>query len=306
MSTNEPAVSDLTTAPLSSQSESFCDVFAMIQSYLCLLTDLSDRAPPSPGLIKLYSYRTGTLEFDTQLLEQKYINLMTTAPTTTAVRLLQRFAQSAISYNLTTLYRLLTSTLVTDITRGFGDDGALSPQMVLSLATFAKSSSGLSRPREDIESDLSALVQILAYPPVRMHSPVSASRAILRSIDMFDRIVNTLRFHDVWERRIFLTQLVRVIFYIGCHYYHFDIVRFYNDMVHHKHDSRLKITDLTLAAVPFDPTLIYACADDTSSVSRWGVCYVQRLESVLMPLGGVKYAATLSVEAPGHKGAPYV
>ena len=54
----------------------FHDVFHLIHAYIELLKNIPENAAPEKGLIKLYSYRTGSLSLDTTVLESTYRTLL--------------------------------------------------------------------------------------------------------------------------------------------------------------------------------------------------------------------------------------
>ena len=288
----------------------FHDIFHLVHAYIDLLGHLGARAVPECGLIKLYGYRTGTLELDSTLVEQTYrATLATNIAQQTQLR---NFALSSIAYNIQLLYQLITNTMTRDITKGFGDDNCLSSELIHGLNQFSKLQNqfGAEVParyneRVDRENNIEAIVHSCHYNAIysRTSSGVSSSQEILRLFNVLDKIVRvgiTLPPDVPGHTR--LLNALKIVFYIGCRYYHLNLLRFSDEIIKRSYDRVLNITDLTLAAIPFDPMLIVSCSDETSSISRWGIEYVQNLEAVLLYFGGVRYAATFNVEANGNKG----
>ncbi len=287
----------------------FQNMFALVHTYLGMVTDLAD-SPPGPGLIKLYSYRMGTLDFSgSRTLETAYLQRYSAMRTSTQTAVLLAFAHSLIAYNVTTLYQVLANTLADDITRGFGTDRCLNVETVHAINKFAQFHNNTEvNWRNQRNDDLSALVQTTQFNAVYPQDggSTSATQAILRVLDVFDRLAGS-GFYNQWflqakERRDRLIQTLRVVFNLGCAYYKLNTLRFSDEITKRSYDRALNISDLTLAAIPFDPTLVYTCSDEGSSISRWGLEYVQAMETVLLDLGGVRYAATLAVDASHNEG----
>ena len=185
----------------------------------------------------------------------------------------------------------------------FGDDKCLSSEVVHALNQFSKLQGQVLDSRYVQRDDgLIALVNTCHYNAIYRHDGVSSSEAILRVIGALDRIVH----YETWRlditRRRRMVNALKIIFYIGCRYYHINTLRLSDEIINRSYDRVLKISDLTLAAIPFDPTLIYNCSDDTSTISKWGIEYVQSLEAVLLYFGGVRYEALVAVDANGNKG----
>jgi hypothetical protein len=281
----------------------FHDVFHLVHAYIEVLKHVPESAVPARGLVKLYSYRTGTLTLDTDLLEATYFKSM--QGNRSQQTMLRTFGQGMITYNLLTLYQLLSNTLMRDMTRAFGDDLCLSSELVHAMNHFSKAQS--RRPPNDttrmqIGDGMGALVETCHYNAYYPRGCVSSSEAIIRTIDALDKVVVRPTQDREVTQRMRLINALKIVFYIGVRYYHLNLLRFSDEIINRSYDRVLDITDFTLAAIPFDPTLIYACSDNTSAISRWGIEYVQSLEAVLLYAGGVRYQATLAVEANGNKG----
>jgi len=283
----------------------FHDVFHMVHAYIELLAHVPPGAFPAKGLIKLYSHRMGVLEPNTAVIESVYHELV--CSDRSQQQKLQTFAQSAIAYNIVTLYQLLTNTLSKDLIKDWGDDKCLSMETVHALNQFSNFANEIAkvpaRVRQERYDNMAALVVTCHYNATYRHNGVTSSEAIIRIISVLDRIVatpipspNTIADHSR------LLNALKIVFYIGCRYYHLNILRFSDEIIKRSYDRILKITDLTLAAIPFEPSFIYNCPDETSSISKWGIEYVQALESVLLYFGGVRYSAIFAVDANGNQG----
>ena len=286
----------------------FHDVFHMVNAYIELLHHVPESAIPGRGLIRLYSHRMGVLEPDTSIIETAYADLVNN--NMLQRRKFQAFAQSAIAYNITTLYRMLSNTLISDLARDWGDDKCLSMETVHALNQFAKLQETLKAVpagvRQDRYDSMNALVTTCHYNATYRHDGVTSSEAIIRAIEALDKVVESPESSDNTSVRTRLLNALKIVFYIGCRYYHLNILRFSDELINRSYDRLLDITDLTLAAIPFDPTLIYGCPDNTSSISKWGIEYVQSLEAVLLYFGGIQYSALLAVDANGNKGVSNV
>lgn len=283
----------------------FFNVFHLVHSYIELLRNVPPGAAPAKGLIKLYSLRMGVLDLDTTLLEKSYTSLVNN--NSSEKKKLVEFAKSCISYNIQTLYQLLTNTLTKDLLRAFGDDKCLSFETVHALNQFAKfqdeNKNSLRFQRDD---SMDALVETCRYNAMYRQNGVSSSEAILRVISVLDKIVMNDVFvssTDIYRR---LVNSLKIVFYICCRYYHLNILRFTDEIINRSYDRVLMITDFTLAAIPFDPTLIYNCSDETSYVTKWGIEYVQSLEAVLLYFGGIRYSGLIAIDANGNKGVTNV
>jgi hypothetical protein len=259
------------------------------------------------GLVKLYGYRMGTFSLDNELLEATYRKAM--QGNRSQQELMTNFAKGCIAYNLRTLYQLLSNTLISDLQRAFGDDQCLSSELVHALNMFAKIQTrqpANSNTRMQLQDSMGALVETCHYNAYFPRGSVSSSEAIIRTIEALDTVVQDgAPSHEV-SHRTRLVNALKIVFYIGVRYYHLNLLRFSDEIIKRSYDRTLKITDLTLAAIPFDPTLVYTCSDETSNISRWGIEYIQSLEAVLLYAGGVRYTATLAVEANGNKGVDNV
>jgi hypothetical protein len=281
----------------------FHDVYHMVHAYLQLLSHVPESAVPDKGLIKLWSYRIGVLDFDTNLLEQTYGELV--AGNRLQQSKLQRFGQSCITYNLQMLYQLLANTLVRDITRNFGDGACLSGETIAALDQFCR-----FQGRRDGDRNLESLVNTTRYNAIYPRGGAASTQVILRLIEIFDRIIMTDAYDSGVEQtsRTRMQQLLRVIFNIGCRYYHVNMLRLNDELVARRYDRTLRIADFTLAAVPFDPMMTLGCADDTSQITRWGVEYLQTVDTVLSAFGGVRmrYAPAFYTEITGNKGSANV
>jgi len=285
----------------------FHDVFHLVHAYLDLLKNVPERALAARGMVKLYSYRTGTLNLDNDLLIAAYYTEMN--GDRSKQDKLRLFGQSMITYNLLTLYQLLSMTLMKDLVSNFGDDLCLSSELVQALNYFAKAQSRRlpnTIRRADLQDSIGAVAESCRYNAYYPRGHVSSSEAIVRTLDALDTVVISQIDNHAISSRQRLIDAVKIVFYIGCSYYHLNLLRFSDEIIKRSYDRVLNITDFTLAAIPFDPTLLYSCSDETSSISRWGIEYVQSLEAVLLYAGGVRYTATLAVEANGNKGVPNV
>lgn len=286
--------------------EYFHDVFHLVHAYIQLLNNVSEFAIPGKGLVKLYSYRMGVLDLDTTVLEQAYREKVATNRLQQTQ--LQIFANSAIAYNIQALYQLITNTLSKNIIDGFGDDKCLSTEVVHALNQFAKLQSRVDTQQVKRYDSMDALVETCHYNATYARKDgTSSSEAIVRIIAVLDRMFEESLMNPFnGEGRKRLLNALKIVFYIGCRYYHLNLLRFSDELIKRSYDRSLDITDFTLAAIPFDPTLVQACSDETSSVSRWGIEYLQSLETVLLYFGGVRYAAIFTVEANGNKGVSNV
>ena len=285
----------------------FHDVFHLVHAYIELLKHIGSRVVPECGLIKLYGHRTGTLELDTTLIEQTYrATLSTSVAQQTQLR---NFALSSISYNVQMLYQLITNTLTRDILNKFGDDKCLSGELMHRCNQFSKFRGEIDTAIKPLniriqrDDSIESLVESCHYNAIYPHPGVTSSQAILRLICVLDKIVKSgARSTPEVPGHLRLLSVLKIVFYIGCRYYHLNLLRFSDEIIKRSYDRYLNITDLTLAAVPFDPMLILSCSDETSFISKWGIEYIQSLETVLLYFGGVRYSATFNVEANGNKG----
>ena len=275
----------------------FHDVFHLVHAYIQLLSHVPESAFPSPGLVKLYSHRMGTLDLDTSVLEQAYGATLSTSRL--QQNQLQTFANSSIVYNIQVLYKLITNTMSRDLVKTFGDDKCLTSEVVHALNHFAKMQNRTDNSRVQRHDSMEAVVETCHYNATYPRGGVSSSEAIIRTIAVLDVMFR------LPERKRLLNAL-KIVFYIGCRYYHLNLLRFSDEIINRSYDRTLNITDFTLAAIPFDPMLIQACSDETMAISRWGIEYVQSLDAVLLYFGGVRYAATFTVEANGNKGVDNV
>ena len=282
----------------------FHDVFHLVRSYIELLKNIPANAAPGKGLIKLYSYRTGTLDIDTTILENNYHELVTND--LIQKKKLQRFGKSLISYNITALYQVVANTISKDLIRSFGDDNCLSAETIHALNHFAKFHDKPKNSRVQLEDSMDALVETTRYNAIYRHDGVSSSQAIIRAINTLDRIVHYDGLGDEPINQHRLLNALKIVFYIGCRYYHVNILSLSDEVINRSYDRLLKITDFTLAAVPFDPTLVYNCSDETSSITRWGIEYIQSLGAVLLYSGGIRYQAIIAIDANGNKGVTNV
>ena len=283
----------------------FHDVFHLVHAYIELLRNVPPGAMPAKGLIKLYSYRMGVLDLDTSVLEKNYLSLLTNDRA--QQKMLREFAQSSIAYNIQALYQLVTNTLSRDLTRSFGDDKCLSAETVHALNHFAKlQGQVLNTSRIKRDDSMGPLVQTCHYNAIYRHDGVSSSEAIIRAIGALDTIVHGGLISSTTPQNERLLNALKIVFYIGCRYYRLNPLRLSDEIINRSYDRVLNITDLTLAAIPFDPTLIYDCSDDTSSITKWGIEYVQSLEAVLLFSGGIRYEAVIAIDANGNKGVTNV
>lgn len=279
----------------------FHDVFHLVHAYIELLRNVPPGAAPAKGLIRLYGLRSGVLDFDSSVLETSYLSLLRNDRV--QQQRLKEFALSSIAYNIQALYQLITNTLSKDLTKSFGDDKCLSAETVHALNHFAKLQGQiLNSPRVQRDDGMDALVQTCHFNAIYRHNGVSSSEAIIRAIGALDLIVHGNQRPVSAQPNERLLNALKIVFYIGCRYYHLNLLRFSDEIINRSYDRVLNITDLTLAAIPFDPTLIYNCPDDTSFITRWGIEYVQSLEAVLLFSGGVRYEAAIAIDANGNKG----
>lgn len=281
------------------------DVFHLVSAYIELLKHVPPAVMPGRGLIKLYGQRMGVLEPDTTVIEAAYLAL--TLSDKSQRQKLQVFAQSAIAYNLTTLYQLLTNTMSRDLARAFGDGACLSGETARALNQFASFADeitrGTDRARQARCDSMDALVSTCHYNATYPRGGEPSSETIIRAIATLDQIVAQPQpVETVSSARDRLLNALKIVFYIGCRYYRLNMLRFSDETIRRSYDRQLRINDLTLAAIPFEPSLIYACEDDAGSITRWGVEYVQSLEAVLLYFGSVRYSALTMASTNGNEG----
>lgn len=280
----------------------FHDVFHLVHAYIDLLHHVPESAVPGKGLVVLYSHRLGVLDIDIEVLQNSYLSTLSTNRLQQSE--LSLFAQSSIAFNITTLFQLLSNTIMRDIERGFGDDKCLSSRVIHALDEFCKLQDRSDTERIRRYDSMDAVVQACHNNAFYFREGISSTPTIIRVIETLDQIMACVfRVPDNTTQRVRLLNALKIIFYIGCRYYHLNLLRFSDEMIKRSYDRSLDITDLTLASVPFDPMLFQTCADDTSSISRWGIEYVQSLETVLLYFGGVRYAPTFTIEANGNRGS---
>lgn len=278
----------------------FHDVFHLVHAYLELLQHTSTSSVPDKGIIKLYAQRMGVLDIDTSQLENSYTKVSLNRLQQSK---LQSFANSSILYNIQLLYKLLSDTMCRDLQNNFGDENCLTSDVVRTLNQFTKLQDRVNTHRVQRYDNISSLVQTCHYNAMYPRSGISSSQAIFRTVEWLDKIFetvpDTLTVSQIRDRSV---DALKIIFYIGCRYYHLNLLRFSDEIIKRAYDRSLCITDFTLAAVPFDPMLIQSCTDETSVVTKWGIEYLQSLETVLAYFGGVKYAPMLPTESNGNKG----
>jgi hypothetical protein len=268
------------------QPNKFFNVFWMVHSYLNLVLNTPNPAM-GRGIIKLYSYRMGVLTPDTSALEKVYIELLE-KNSNRLVRPLADFGNSMIAYNLITLYRLLTNTIISDINRGFGNDNCLTSDAINAIGAFCRFNKTFRSWRDGREDNINDVVETLRYNALYDTKCVSSLTEIITLIETIDRLITRPIGKTEYDRRHYLMNLVRIIFYIGCKYYGINLLRFTDQNIKRPYTRNLQINDFTLAAIPFDPTMIFACTDDGGTMSRFGVEYVQSLNAVLSAFSGIE------------------
>lgn len=271
----------------------FFNVFWMIHSYINLLAATPD-AVAGPGIVKLYSYRMGVLSPDTQILENTYIKLLQNNNKKT-VMLLNEFAHSMISYNLITLYRLVSNTLVGDIRRGFGDNRCLTVEALNAISKYIAFSARPVYQNVKIYDELESVAQTCKYNALFHTEGVSAIAEIIALIETFDKIIQNPPGDTEKDRRHYLLNVLMTIYYIGCRYYKINVLRYSDQNIKRAYTRSISINNFTLAAIPFDPTLIYSCSDEGgATMSRYAIEYVQSLQTVLSFAGGIDCAINLT------------
>jgi hypothetical protein len=269
----------------------------MIHSYINLILNTPD-AVAGKGIVKLYSYRMGVLSADTSVLEEVYINLLE-KNSKKVKSTLGEFANSMISYNLITLYRLMSNTLISDISRGFGNSSCLMGETLHAMYQFSRFHMINRGPRDQRKDGINGLVETCRYNAVTLYHTqgLSSVAEIISLLETIDKLIQKPLEDDEYARRNYLMNLVRVVFYIGCRYYQINILRFTDQNIKRPYTRNLGVNDFTLAAIPFDPTLIQSCTDEGSTMSQFGIEYVQSLHAVLSQLGGI----TCTVNFPAIK-----
>lgn len=266
----------------------FFNVFWMVHSYVNLVLNIPTPIA-SKGIVKLFSYRTGVITPDTSTIEKIYIRLMEQ----NQVKLkdsLTEFGNGLISYNLITLYRLLSNTIISDIQKGFGDDKCLTHDTMRTINQFCVFHRANRSWRDKREDNIKSVVETCRYNAIYAKPGISSLTEIIVLIDTINEILKKpiLEEADELVRRKYLLDITRIVFYVGCRYYHINVLRFADLKLARPYTRDLQINDFTLAALPFDPTMIFSCADDDGTMSRYGVEYVQSLNAVLSELGGIE------------------
>ena len=273
----------------------FFNVFWMVHSYINLLANTPNPVP-GKGLVKLFSYRMGVLSPDTSIVEDTYIKLLEQNSKKVKTEL-SKFGEGLISYNLITIFRLISNTLINDIQKGYGDDKCLTSETMKLLLEFCKfHQNNKSSIRNQRYDDIKSVVETARYNALYYTPGVSSLTEIVLFIDVVNEQLRTTLMYDNDEtaRRQYLLDIVRILFYIGCRYYHVNVLRFTDQRIKRPYTRDLQINDFTLAAIPFDPTMIFTCSDEVGTMSRFGIEYVQSLSAVLSDLGGVEAIVNVS------------
>lgn len=277
----------------------FFNVFWMIHSYLNLVLNT-----PNPtagvGIVKLYSYRMGVVNLDTSVLEETYIRKLEDSSKKVRTTL-NEFANSMISYNLVTLYRLISNTLVADIARGFGDNACLTTETMSAIGGFCRFHNVKRSSRDQREDSIVSVVETCRYNAIYHTAGVSSVEEIIALLDTIDKLIQNPPGADEYERRNYTMNLLRIVFFVGCRYYNINLLRFNDQLLKRPYTRNLGINDFTLAAIPFDPTMFVTCADEGSSMSRFGIEYVQSLHAVLSELGGIECTVNFSANDTDNK-----
>lgn len=277
----------------------FFNVFWMIHSYMNLVLNTPD-ATSGPGIVKLYSYRMGVLSPDTSVLESTYIDMLEKGQKKIR-KTLDEFANSMISYNLITLIKLISNTLVSDISRGFGDDSCLTADTMRSIYQFCNFYKTVRLPNEKRDDNIDSVVETTHYNATYYTPGISSLSEIITLIETIDVIIRGQIGADEYARRTYLLKILRIIYYVGCRYYRINLLRFNDQNIKRPYMRSLGIQDFTLSAIPFDPILIQSCSDEGSSMSRFGIEYIQSLHAVLSELGGVECIINYPALKPENK-----
>lgn len=275
------------------QPNYFFNVFWMVHSYMNLVLALPTPVP-GKGIIKLFSYRMGVLTPDTSMVEKCYLDLLSQNNSKLRNDLTQ-FGNGMISYNLITLITLLSKTLIKDMSRGFGDHTCLNAAVLEQISYYCRFYKTPKSRRDQREDNIKNLVLTCSYSTKDISPGVSSLVEITELIDVFNRVIvdNLQAEADELSRRKYLLDITRILFYIGCRYYHLNELRFTDQKMRRAHTRPIKINDFTLAALPFDPTMLYSCTDDGGMMSQFGIEYVQSLTAVLSELGGIEIVMNL-------------
>lgn len=277
----------------------FYNVFWMIHSYINLILNTPDTVT-GEGIVKLYSYRMGVLNPDTSVLEATYIQALEKGQRKLR-NTLNQFAHSMISYNLATLYRLLNNTLKTDIAKGYGDYQCLTADTLSAIYEFCKFHKTKRSPKDTRYDSINSLVSTCNYNAVYYTPGLPSIAEIISLLETIDILIQSPLGEDEYDRRNTMMNLLRVVFYIGCRYYRVNVLRFNDQHIKRPYTRNIGINNFTLAAIPFDPMMIYSCTDEDGAMSRFGVEYIQSLHAVLSPLGGVECTVNYSALAPTNK-----
>ena len=270
----------------------FYKIYWLVHSYIALVINTPNMMSGS-GIVKLYSYRMGVLTPDTQALEQEYSRQLLASNKKLQTEL-TTFGNGMICYNLATLYLLLAKQLARDIQNGVGNTHCLSSEAMRVLYQFVRSYNNRTNTITAPDVDLFGVVETLHYNANFVVPGVSSVAEINSFLDVGRKLIDVPPGRSAVERRHFLTNLLKAIFYIGIRYYDLNLLRFDDQRVGRPYDRNIPINNFTLAAIPFDPVLMYSCTEDVGSMSRFGVEYMQSLEEAMTSLGGISCTITLA------------
>lgn len=272
----------------------FYKIYWLVHSYIALVINTPNMMSGA-GIVKLYAYRMGVLSPDTEALEQEYIRRLLASDAKIQAQL-TAFGNGMICYNLATLYLLLAKQMIRDIQQGVGNTHCLSSEAMRLLYQFVKSYNQPSVTSKIVapDVDLFGVVETLHYNANFVTPGVSSISEINSFLDVGRKLINNTPGKTELERRHFLTNLLKAVFYIGIRYYDLNLLRFDDQRIGRPYDRNIPINNFTLAAIPFDPVLMYSCTEDVGSMSRFGVEYMQSLEEAMTSLGGISCTITLA------------
>ena len=272
--------------------------FYMVKAYLDLIESLTNLIP-TPGLVRYYNYKTGTLQHavaqESDLNDSGFRKQLVT------------FATSGIVYNIHNLCDIFRSAIQCDITARNGIDRYLSGDVIDLMHKFGKHHAKWD------SSDSTNLWNLSQKLFVQAHKETLSSNsqtAPIRTVELelsndqvlafFENVRGlSLDFRDYKKDAL---ALLKVFYYLACCYYQISPTMLLSIRKMPNFKEAIKITDSTLAAIPLSPYFITSCADRETPSSTNAIIYMTALGEVYQTLIAAKEpdSQIISVEPPAR------
>ena len=250
------------------------------------------------GIIPLYGYRLGVedqvLEIDTYLAQYTKYN------TVSKTKVLNRFTESCINYNCVTLYQMIAAQLAHDIENNQdGNSSCLSGETISELRRFININDTYWNTLQ--KSDMLDSMAVLTAHSATIHRHGLESAAII--IELLDRLDNILKLIPVYTPvQDVVVPVLKIVLNIAMAFYRVTLNKQITPL---NYIVKIKISNTTLAAIPFAPNFISQINKFTHDnefnipyISSHGIEYMHCLETVLKKLGGVTSNIPLTLSTP--------